>query len=73
MHLRPLDVVRITQLITPTRPIDGTPGALRQPRVGDVGAIVNVLDAQTFTVECVDAAGLTSWLADFRLEELEKP
>ncbi|MBK6696896.1 MAG: hypothetical protein IPG50_32640 [Myxococcales bacterium] len=44
---------------------------MRQPRVGDLGTIVNVLGENAFTVECVDEGGLTLWLADFLTEELE--
>jgi hypothetical protein len=68
---RELDVVRVTRLLTATRHVDGSSGAVRQPRIGDVGAIVHVFGEKTFAVECVDAAGLTAWVADFEAEEIE--
>jgi hypothetical protein len=66
-----LDVVRVTRLLTATRHVDGSSGMVRQPRVGDVGAIVHVLGEKAFVVECVDAGGLTAWVADFEAEEIE--
>ncbi len=71
MSFRELDVVYVAQLLTSTRPVDGTGAVVRQPRVGDLGTIVNVLGENAFTVECVDEGGLTLWLADFLTEELE--
>ena len=44
---------------------------LRQPRVGDVGAIVDLLGPSRFIVECINEDGDTVWLADFEAEELE--
>src|SRR6266498_1587325 len=37
---------------------------------GDQGAIVHILGAEHCIVECVDSSGLTSWLADFHVDEL---
>ncbi len=71
MAFAELDVVRVARLLTPTRRVDGTEAVVRQPCVGDVGAIVHVLGEDTFVVECVDPAGLTAWVADFVAEELE--
>jgi hypothetical protein len=71
MRLRELDVVRVCRLFTSTRRIDGTPTVLRLPMIGDIGTIVHVLSEDAFTVECVDADGLTVWLADFTGGELE--
>lgn len=65
-----VDVVRVVRLVTPTRHVDGG-AAARQPRLGDVGAIVHVLGEETFLVECVDEAGQTVWLAELAAEELE--
>jgi len=71
MRFHELDVVRVTQLLASTRTFDGSPGVVREPRVGDVGAIVQVLGGGTFIVESVDSNGLTLWIADFAAEELE--
>lgn len=71
MAFSELDVVRIARLLTLTRGVDGTEAVVRQPRVGDIGAVVHVLGEDRFVVECVDASGLTLWLAEFMAEELE--
>ena len=65
-----LDTVVVRVLATPTRHVDGTDAVKRQPRVGDQGAVVQVLGPEAYLVESVDAAGLTVWLADFRADEL---
>ena len=72
MRLRELEVVRVVRLIMPTRTVDGTPAVVRLPSVGDIGTVVHVLGEDEFTVECVDADGLTAWLADFVGGELER-
>jgi Domain of unknown function (DUF4926) len=71
MRFHELDVVRLCRLLAATRHVTGTEGVVRQPRVGDVGAIVHVLAENAFIVECVDSDGRTTWLADFVAEELE--
>ena len=68
-----LDVVIVRALLVPTRSVDGSDGRCRQPRIGDQGTIVHVLDADAFVVESVDASGYTIWLADFRRDELAIP
>ncbi len=67
---RELDVVLVRTLLVPTRNVTGTDRVVRQPRVGDQGAIVHILGAEHCIVECVDSSGLTSWLADFHVDEL---
>jgi hypothetical protein len=71
VRFRELDVVCVCRLLAPSRTIDGTLDVRRQPRVGDIGAIVHALSEDEFIVECVDADGLTVWLADFASSELE--
>jgi hypothetical protein len=66
-----LDVVRVARLLQPFRPFHGSEGASRPPQVGDQGAIVAVYDQTVFCVECVASDGMTIWLADFALQELE--
>lgn len=67
---RELDVVVVRTLFEPTRNVTGTDRVVRQPRVGDQGAIVRILGSEHCTVECVDSSGLTSWLANFQFDEL---
>ena len=64
-------VVQVARLLQPDRVFQGTEGVRRPPKVGDVGTIVHAYDPTSFAVECVDASGLTIWLADFFAEELE--
>jgi hypothetical protein len=65
------DAVVVRRLRTPTRHVMGSEGVRREPRVGDQGAIVSVLDADHFSVECVDGEGRTLWLAHFHRDELD--
>lgn len=75
MHLEERDVVRVVRLRAAERPYDGTEGVLCAPRLGDEGTVVRAAakgDADgTVMVECVDAEGMTIWLADFAVDELE--
>jgi len=69
---RELDCVIVRTLRTPTREVSGTDQVVRQPRVGDQGSIVHVLDSTHVVVECVDSSGYTPWVADFHVEELAR-
>ncbi len=51
--------------------VDGTAGVVRQPVVGDVGAVLHVLGGGSVAVECIDSNGFTLWVADFSEDELE--
>jgi len=68
---RELDVVRITSTGTVERIVDGSPGVVRQPAVGDLGSIVHVISPTKFIVECVDGEGQTVWISDFDLDEIQ--
>jgi hypothetical protein len=74
MSLKEFDVVRVVKLLTPNRHIDGSQRVMRQPRVGDIGTIVHVLNdaglESAYLVEAVNPDGLTLWLADFLHTEL---
>ena len=75
MQFRELDIVRVVALRQRSRAVSGTEGVLRDPRVGDIAAIVHLHPHRdgapdAAIVECVDAQGRTIWLADFELEEL---
>jgi hypothetical protein len=71
MTPRELDVVRVTSTGTVERTVDGSPGVVRQPAVGDVGTIVHVIGPTKFIVECVDTEGATVWITDFDLDEIQ--
>jgi hypothetical protein len=71
MMPRELDVVRITSIGTAERSVDGSPGFVRQPIVGDVGTIVHKVGPTRFIVECVDGDGMTLWISDFDLDEVQ--
>jgi hypothetical protein len=69
-----LDQVQVVRLNNSTREVDGTEGVRRQPRVGDLGTVVALLqrgaDPPGYYVECVDNDGLTVWLTQFDADEL---
>lgn len=65
------DVVRISRLLQPTRPFQGSEGVSRHPQVGDKGTIVAVYGGSMYCVESVASDGMTVWVADFAPEELE--
>jgi len=69
-----LDQVRVVRLNHPTREVTGTERVRRQPAVGDLGTVVALLkhgsNPPGYYVECVDADGLTLWLAGFDRDEL---
>ena len=73
LQLKELDVVRVIGLERSGREFTGTETVARAPRVGDEGTIVysSGVDGAPFTVEMVDDDGLTVWVADFALSELE--
>jgi len=75
MKFKEYDVVKVVSLLTESRRIDGTDSIMRQPKIGDVGTIVNVLDdagyESKYIVESVNQDGMTVWLADFKHSELE--
>jgi hypothetical protein len=61
----------VARLNLALRVIDGSKGVARQPLVGDVGAVVTLLGDDRAIVECVEGNGLTVWLAEFSIDELE--
>lgn len=74
-QIREYDVVRVTLLKHPTRPFEGSEGARRMPRVGDVASVCHEYDSDDpnapVAVEMVADDGRTVWLADFDRDELE--
>jgi len=69
-----LDQVEVVRLHYSIREVDGTERVCRQPRIGDRGTVVSLLQrgsgTPSYYVECVDEAGLTVWLAEFDGDEL---
>ncbi len=74
LMLRQYDVVRVVQLLRPAEAYDGWGLNQRPPQVGDVGTIVEILQApglpDDYVVECVGPGGRPIWLGDFFEEEL---
>jgi hypothetical protein len=67
-----LDVVSVKALLQSDRQFSGSDGVSRAPRIGDLAAVVHVLQpGRAFTVEAVDSEGYTLWVADFLAEELQ--
>ncbi len=67
--------VRVAKLVGSMTDYDGWMVSQRNPRVGDTGTLIDVLDApdlpSKFVVEKSDENGITIWLADFFQEELD--
>lgn len=71
-YLSTLDLVRVVQLNDPNRQFIGTAGVARSPQVGDIGTVVfGDSRHDDVQVESVTAEGLTVWLAEFSVSELE--
>jgi hypothetical protein len=67
-----LDVVSVKALLQTDRQFSGSDGVRRAPRIGDMAAVVHVLEpGRAFMVEAVDSEGYTLWVADFLAEELQ--
>lgn len=67
-----LEMVRVVGLGEPSRPVIGSGGRTRQPKLGDVGTVVAIMGGgRKYTVECVDDDGMTAWLCDFDRDELD--
>ena len=75
MALEQYELVRIRQLHQPAEAYDGWRVNQRPPQVGDIGTIVDILQAPDlpdgFVVESSGLDGATIWLGGFRAEELE--
>jgi hypothetical protein len=65
--------VRVSRLLAPQRAVSGSGAKTRQPKVGDIGTVVEYfgnIDGATYLVESVDANGETVWMAEFSAQEL---
>jgi len=73
-EMKRYDVVRVKSLAAEIVR-NGWSINVRAPHVGDIGTVVEILDAEgqaaQFVVESVAPDGTTIWLADFTAEELE--
>lgn len=73
--IRELDVVRVVNLLRPTRNFTGTTRVARPPRIDDVATVCHEYSpddpSAPVAVEAVNEDGETIWLADFDREELE--
>jgi hypothetical protein len=73
--LKEYEMVRVRQLLRAPEEYDGWGFNQRSPRVGDVGCIVDILQAaglpDGYVVESSGPDGITIWLGIFLAEELE--
>lgn len=68
-------LVRVVRLIHPPEHYDGWRVNRRSPHVGDIGTVIDILQApglpDDYVVESSSPDGVTIWLGDFDAEELE--
>jgi hypothetical protein len=64
------DVVRVQRLAVPTREVDGPAADPPQPRVGELGVVVDSLGDDLYLVEHVTDDGRPVWMAEFHAGEL---
>lgn len=67
----PADVVRIARLEADERDVDGSLDPPRQPRLGEIGTIVEQVGDDIYLVERCTDDGRTLWMAEFLGTELE--
>ncbi len=65
------DSVRIARLLADERDVTGSAAEPPQPRVGEIGTVVDDVGDGLYLVEQLTADGYTRWLAEFESEELE--
>jgi hypothetical protein len=74
-RLKQYGLVRVRQLLQAAVEYDGWRVNQRPPQVGDVGTLLDILNApglpDRYVVESSGADGITVWLGDFAAEELE--
>jgi hypothetical protein len=73
--LEQYSVVRVVKLMRPINDYNGWNINKRPPQIGDIGTIVEILQAQNlpihYLVESVDTRGYTIWLSDIETGEIE--
>ena len=67
----PADVVRIARLDADERDVDGPLDPPRQPRIGEIGTIIDQVGDDIYLVERCTDDGRTLWIAEFLGTELE--
>ena len=67
--------VRVRKLVQPVDSYDGWRGNVRPPAVGDIGSLIDTLNAKDlppkYVVEMCASDGTPIWLSDFWAEEIE--
>jgi hypothetical protein len=66
----PADIVRIVRLEAEERDVDGSAEPPSQPRVGEIGTVVDEVGDGIYLVERCTDDGRTLWLAEFLAGEL---
>jgi hypothetical protein len=67
----PSDLVRIARLEAEQRDVDGSAHPPPQPRLGEVGTVIEEVDDGIYLVERCTDDGRTIWIAEFLGAELE--
>ena len=67
----PADIVRIVRLEAEERDVDGSADPPPQPRIGEMGTVVEEVDDGIYLVERCTDDGRTLWIAEFLTGELE--
>ena len=65
------DVVRVRHLSVAEREVDGSSAEPPQPRVGELGSVVDALGDGLYLVEHATDDGEAIWVAEFHESELE--
>ena len=65
------DTVRVARLHEPDRDVTSSFEEAPQPRVGELGTIVDDVGDGLYLVERTTDDGVTAWLAEFAADELE--
>jgi hypothetical protein len=69
------DVVRVIKVVRPVEDYDGWRINQRGPQVGDIGVFIELLQAPNlpdhYVVECSGSDGITIWLGEFLIDEIE--
>ena len=67
----PADLVRVIQLEHPERDVDSSIDPPRQPRIGEIGIVIEEVADEIYLVERRTDDGRSLWMAEFLASELE--
>ena len=70
-RFRPDDAVRVVRVLVTERDVTGSSATPPQPRVGDLGTVVADVGDGLFLVESCTDDGMTIWMTELAMEELE--